>query len=231
MRLDKFVCHHTGLSRADAKKELHKDKVTCDGVAIRDGGFKVKKETVVELEGRRLGEVKKRYIMLNKIVNTICSTEDEDYPSVLNHLELPNLRGLHIAGRLDADTTGLVLITDDGQWSHQVTSPKKQCAKRYRAWLAEPLCADAEEKLTEGVQLHGEDELTRPAVLKRITETEVLLTITEGKYHQVKRMFGALDNKVTALHREQVGAIELDEDLFDGEWRELTEEEVQSVWS
>lgn len=231
MRLDKFICHHSGISRAEAKRVLRQDLVTCNGEVVRNGAYKVTAETEVELDGQLLGEVKKRYIMLNKVADTICSTVDEEYPSVINFLdELPNTRGLHIAGRLDVDTTGLVLITDDGQWSHQITSPKKQCTKRYRVWLAEPLCDDAEQQVEQGIQLHGEDELTKPGILERIDDTEVLLTITEGKYHQVKRMFAAMGNKVVGLHREQIGEIELDEELYEGEWRELTEEEIQSVW-
>lgn len=230
MRLDKFICHHTGISRADAKRVLKQEMVTVDEAIIKDPGFKVTDDMDVELEGRPLGAVKPRYFMLNKMANTLCSTIDEEYPSVLSYMDLPNTKGLHIAGRLDVDTTGLVLITDDGQWSHQITSPKKARMKRYRAWLAEPLVANAEKQFAEGVQLHNELELTKPAILERISDTEVLLSISEGKYHQVKRMFAAVDNKVMQLHREQIGDIELDSDLEEGEWRELTDAEIDSVW-
>lgn len=229
MRLDKFICHHTGISRAEAKRVLRQEMVTLQDQVIKDPGFKVSDDMSIELNGRKLGAVRPRYYMLNKMANTLCSTIDEEYPSVLSFMDLPNTRGLHIAGRLDVDTTGLVLITDDGQWSHQITSPKKQCMKRYRVWLADPLAADAETRFKAGVQLHNEPDLTRPADLERITETEVLLSISEGKYHQVKRMFAALDNKVIQLHREQIGGIELDPELAEGEWRELTGEEIQSV--
>lgn len=230
MRLDKFICHHTGISRADAKRVLRQELVTLDDNIIKDAGFKVTDDMNIALEGRPLGAVKPRYFMLNKMANTLCSTLDEEYPSVLSYMELPNTKGLHIAGRLDVDTTGLVLITDDGQWSHQITSPKKACMKRYRVWLAEPLIADAEARFTEGVQLHNEPDLTKPAILERITDTLVLLSISEGKYHQVKRMFAAVDNKVMQLHREQIGDIELDPELEEGEWRELTDAEIDSVW-
>lgn len=230
MRLDKFICHHTGISRADAKRVLRQEMVTVDDQVIKDPSFKVSEGLNIELEGRPLGAVKPRYFMLYKMANTLCSTIDEEYPSVLSYMDLPNTKGLHIAGRLDVDTTGLVLITDDGQWSHQITSPKKACMKRYRAWLAEPLIAGSERQFAEGIQLHNELELTKPAVLKRVSDTEVLLSISEGKYHQVKRMFAAMDNKVMQLHREQIGAIELDPQLEEGEWRELTEDEINSVW-
>ena len=144
---------------------------------------------------------------------------------------------LHIAGRLDADTTGLVLITDDGRWSHNVISPKKECQKIYRVWLRNPIPAEKStaliEQFKQGIQLQGESSLTRPAVLELIADSdiankessEVLLTITEGKYHQVKRMFAAVGNRVIGLHREQIGGVELG-DLAPGEWRSLTAKEV-----
>jgi len=230
MRLDKFICHHTGISRAEAKRVIRQCLVTHNDEVIKDSSFKVDTPSAIEVDGRTFGEVKPRYFMLNKMPDTLCSTIDEEYPSVLSGMDLPNLKGLHIAGRLDVDTTGLVLITDDGQWSHQITSPKKQCIKRYRAWLAEPLVSSAEEQFKSGIQLHNEPDLTRPALVERITDTEVLISISEGKYHQVKRMFAALDNKVVPLHGEQCGAINLDTDLEPGEWRELSEPEIQSVW-
>lgn len=230
MRLDKFICHHTGISRVEAKRVLRQGLVTHNDEVIKDPSFKVNDDTNIEFNGRSYGPVKPRYFMLNKLANTLCSTIDEEYPSVLSDMDLPHTKGLHIAGRLDVDTTGLVLITDDGQWSHQITSPKKQCMKRYRVWLAEPLAPDAEERFKEGVQLHSELELTKPALLNRITDTEVQLSISEGKYHQVKRMFGAIDNKVVQLHREKIGDITLDPELGEGEWRALTEQEINSVW-
>ena len=152
---------------------------------------------------------------------------DETYPSLLHLIDVDRAFDMHIAGRLDADTTGLVLITDDGRWSHNIISPKKQCEKVYRVWIRNPLKDDTAEKFTAGVQLQGEDSLTRPAKLEKIDEQEVLLTITEGKYHQVKRMFAAVGNKVVGLHREQIGPIKL-ADLPLGEWRYLTQTEVET---
>jgi 16S rRNA pseudouridine516 synthase len=141
-----------------------------------------------------------------------------------NSLDLLDVENLHIAGRLDADTTGLVLITDDGRWSFNVISPKSECEKVYRVILRDPITEDAIKQLVNGVLLRGREELTLPAKLTVVSEKEVLLTITEGKYHQVKRMFGAVRNKVVALHREQIGPLKLDVPL--GQWRYLTEDEV-----
>lgn len=229
VRLDKFICESTSLTRSLAKKALHRGDITCDGVVIKDAGFKVTEGMQICLEGEPIVLVGERYVMLNKPVDTICSTIDEAYPSVLSLLDIPKPETLHIAGRLDADTTGLVLITSDGQWSHKITSPKKECGKRYLVQLAEPVDVGLIEVFAKGVTLRNEDGLTKPAILEIIDPQQVRLTITEGKYHQVKRMFAAVGNLVVGLHRERIGQIELDPDLALGEWRYLTAEEIASI--
>ncbi|MGS0674904.1 16S rRNA pseudouridine(516) synthase RsuA [Shewanella sp. 30m-9] len=229
MRLDKFICESTSHSRVSAKKALHRGDVTCNGEVVKNSGFKVTDEHEIRLDGEVLTIIGPRFIMLNKPVDTICSTIDEEYPSVISLLDVIRPEDLHIAGRLDADTTGLVLITTDGQWSHKITSPKKECAKRYLLETAEPLTDDLVQQFSDGVQLNNEDGLTKPAVLEILGANQARLTITEGKYHQVKRMLAAVGNKVTKLHRESVGAIELDPSLGLGEWRYLTDVETQSV--
>ncbi|WP_443019963.1 pseudouridine synthase [Shewanella sp. OMA3-2] len=212
-----------------AKKALHRSDVTCDGIVIKDSGFQVTENTVVCLDGQVISVVGERYIMLNKPVDTICSTIDEVYPSVLSLMDIEKIDTLHIAGRLDADTTGLVLITSDGQWSHKITSPKKDCGKRYLVELADPISEDLVAVFASGIELRNEDGLTKPAILELLSPQQVRLTISEGKYHQVKRMFAAVGNKVVNLHRECVGQIELDPELVPGDWRYLTQEEVDSI--
>ncbi|MGP1834506.1 16S rRNA pseudouridine(516) synthase RsuA [Shewanella frigidimarina] len=229
MRLDKFICESTELTRSLAKRALHRGDVTCDGVVVKNSGFKVLPQMAVHLDGTLISVIGERYIMLNKPVDTICSTIDEEYPSVLSLIEIEKMDTLHIAGRLDVDTTGLVLITSDGQWSHKITSPKKDCGKRYWVELAEPIDDSLIQVFADGVELRNEDGLTKPALLDIIDSTHVRLTISEGKYHQVKRMFAAVGNRVVNLHREAVGAIELNADLAAGEWRFLTDAEVKSV--
>jgi len=229
VRLDKFICESTSLTRSSAKKALHRGDVTCDGEIVKNSGFKVTDAHVICLDGDQLSVTGPRFIMLNKPVDTICSTIDEEYPSVLGLIDVIKPEELHIAGRLDADTTGLVLVTSDGQWSHKITSPKKKCGKRYLLEVEEELKSSLVEEFAIGLQLNNEDELTKPAVLDILASHEARLTITEGKYHQVKRMLAAVGNRVTRLHRECVGAIELDPELAPGEWRYLTDEEIQSV--
>ena len=163
---------------------------------------------------------------MHKPPNTLSSNVDGVYPSLFKYLNVDNISELHIAGRLDADTTGLVLITDDGRWTFNITKPTQHCKKVYRVGLSRPLSDDTASKFNSGVKLQGEQQLTLPAILEVITKKEVLLTITEGKFHQVKRMFSAVGNKVISLHREKIGALSLDVEV--GQWRYLTAEEIQS---
>ncbi|MFV7772033.1 16S rRNA pseudouridine(516) synthase RsuA [Shewanella marisflavi] len=229
MRLDKFISESTPLTRSLAKKALHRGEVSVNGKIIKDGSFKVKETDSVCLDGEPISPIGPRFIMLHKPLDTLCSTIDEVYPSVLNLVDLPQKDDLHIAGRLDADTTGLVLITSDGQWSHRVTSPKRECGKTYLVQLADPLKEEWVEEFAKGIALRSEDGLTKPAQLTLLDSHQARLTITEGKYHQVKRMFAAVGNKVVKLHRESIGEIVLDDTLAPGEWRYLTPAEIASV--
>jgi len=230
MRLDKFLSQQLGVSRAIALRELRNKRVTVDGEIIKTGSLKLEPQQRVEFDGNVLEQITgPRYFMLNKPQGYVCSTDDPDHPTVLYFLEEPVAYKLHAAGRLDIDTTGLVLMTDDGQWSHRITSPKHHCEKTYLVTLEQPLAADTAEQFTAGVQLHNEDSLTKPAVLEQLEECVVRLTISEGRYHQVKRMFAAVGNRVVALHRERIGGIVMDDDLEPGEYRLLTDEEIASV--
>ncbi len=231
MRLDKFLCDALGATRREAGKILKTGEVTVNECVQKGGAFKVTEQDSVQWQGRELTLSGPRYIMLYKPADFVCSHEDGFHHSALVLLDEVKPENLHFAGRLDADTTGLVLITDDGQWSHRITSPKHHCEKTYRVWLADAIGDDYAEKLAEGILLRSEREPTRPAKLEVINpnENEVLLTIFEGKYHQVKRMFAALGNKVEHLHRERIGEIVLDENLEPGEYRYLTEAEINSV--
>ncbi|MDD9173929.1 pseudouridine synthase [Aliivibrio finisterrensis] len=226
MRLDKFICKSTELTKTQAVELILEGRVKINSDVVTLESTQVHENNQVTLNGKELVARPFRYILMNKPANTICSNVDEAYPSLFNYIKEGNNEELHIAGRLDADTTGLVLITDDGHWSYNIITPNKKCEKVYRVGLRKPIAEDAEKQFATGVQLQGELQLTRPAKLDIITPQEVLLTITEGKFHQVKRMFSAIGNKVVSLHREKIGSISLD--VNEGQWRYLTEEEVNS---
>lgn len=226
MRLDKFVCKSTELTKAEAIECIHAGEVRVNNVLIQNEATQVHENNTVMLNDVKLTARDFRYILMHKAAGTICSNIDEVYPSLFNDLNVDKISELHIAGRLDADTTGLVLITDDGRWTFDITRPTHACRKIYRVRLSSALADDVVATFAKGVQLQGEKQLTLPASVKIITPKEVLLTITEGKFHQVKRMFAAVGNRVVSLHREQIGNVSLDVD--ERQWRYLTREEVQS---
>lgn len=229
MRLDKYIASVTDLSRSDAKRAIKDGFVSVEGRTVDNPQHEVAADARVALEGRVLRNALPRYFMLHKPDGYVCATKDRAHSTVLDLLHEDNLEALHIAGRLDVDTTGLVLLTDDGQWSHRITTPKSDCDKTYRLTTAEPIDAHAVEQFARGLFLHEEKERLKPAQLDIIDSHNARLTISEGKYHQVKRMFGALGNAVVSLHRERIGAIVLDPALAEGEYRPLTPSEVASV--
>ncbi|KAA5949801.1 16S rRNA pseudouridine(516) synthase RsuA [Pantoea sp. Bo_2] len=230
MRLDKFISQQLEISRAIAHREIRGQRVTVNGEVVRDTAFKLLPDHEVAYDGNVLQMLTgPRYFMLNKPQGYVCSTDDPDHPTILYFIEEPMSFKLHAAGRLDIDTTGLVLLTDDGQWSHRITSPRHHCEKTYRVTLESPIGDDTAAQFIAGVQLHNEKSLTKPAQLEVITPTDVRLTLSEGRYHQVKRMFAAVGNRVIELHRERIGDIALDDDLEPGEYRALSEDEIASI--
>ncbi len=229
MRLDKYVSQVSDLSRKEVKRLLRAGYITVDGEPVKDPSLHISDDMEVCVDNEPLTAPRPRYFMLNKPQGYVCVTKDQDHPTVLELLDEPNKDKLQIAGRLDIDTTGLVLITDDGKWNHAVTSPKRDCEKVYAVTTIHDISEDTAGAFALGVLLDGELKPTLPAKLEVLFANEAKLTIQEGKYHQVKRMFAALGNRVEELHREQVGDIRLDENLAPGEYRELTADEISSV--
>ncbi|WP_392560828.1 16S rRNA pseudouridine(516) synthase RsuA [Orbus sturtevantii] len=228
MRLDKFLSHHLGISRTLVARELKASYVTIDDHVIKSGAYQINSGQVIKYQDNIIEHIDyKRYFMLHKPKGYVCSTDDPDYPTIAYFIDEPMAEKLHAAGRLDLDTTGLVLLTDDGQWSHRITSPKHHCEKTYLVTLAEPLSCDLIDIFAKGILLKGEKNLTKPAKLNIIAPTHASLTISEGRYHQVKRMFAAVGNHVVSLHRQQIGLITLD--IAEGEYRPLTEAEINSI--
>ncbi|MCQ1858243.1 16S rRNA pseudouridine(516) synthase RsuA [Haemophilus sputorum] len=229
MRLDKFIAEQTGLTRSQAAKALKSGVVSVNEEIEKSGARKVSAEDIIRYEGELLEWLEGgQYFMLYKPQGYVCSHDDGEYPTVFQFFDYPLMNKLHTAGRLDVDTTGLILLTDDGQWSHRITSPKHHCEKTYLVTLADPVEAFYAQQLAEGILLRGEKEPCLPAKMEILDDYNVNLTISEGRYHQVKRMFAALGNKVEALHRWRIGDIVLDESLEEGEYRTLSDEEIGS---
>lgn len=230
MRLDKFLTEVTGLTRSQAGKVLRQGLVEVNGKVVKTAATKVSEADHIIFEEQELSFPKKgQYLMFNKPAGYVCSHDELDYPNIYSLIEFPLSTKLHSAGRLDVDTTGLILLTDDGQWSHKITSPKYHCSKTYLVSLADPVEDDYFQKIEEGIMLRGEKTPTKPGKLEKLDDYNVNLTINEGRYHQVKRMFAALGNKVIGLHRWKIGSVELDENLEEGTYRELTAEELATI--
>lgn len=228
MRLDKYISHATGLPRDHVKRVIRNKRVTVNGTMIKSAAAQVAEADAICLENELLTLPRPRYLMLHKPAGYVCATEDGEHPIVLDLLQDTDLEGLSIAGRLDIDTTGLVLLSDDGQWLHRVTSPRHLYSKVYHAVLHEPVGEDTITAFAAGMLLRGEDKETAPARCIPLPDNGAEVTLQEGRYHQVKRMFAACGNHVIALHRVRIGAVVLDDTLAEGASRELTQEEMES---
>lgn len=226
MRLDRFIAETTGMSRKEATRTLQRAEVTVNDETQKKGAYKVPEQAVVKWLGQPLERMGPTYLMMHKPLDCVCANDDGQHLTVFAYLDVPNQDRLHTVGRLDLDTSGLLLITDDGRWSHRITSPKRKCLKVYHAWVSDPLTQEDVVAFSRGLQLRGEATLTAPAVLEILNEREALVQIHEGRYHQVRRMFAAVGNKVEQLHRVQVGGLTLDATLAPGEYRTLSAAEV-----
>ena len=231
MRLDKFLSKATELSRKDCKKILHAGEVTVNGEVVKDSSLHIDEVgDDIEWAGEPLSvAMGNRYLLLYKPEGFECTLKPKEWPIVTDLIDVPQLGSLRIAGRLDVDTTGALLLSDDGGFLHRVTSPKHHVAKVYELMLAEPMTeaqqAFAIKELAKGIMLEDEYDKTKPAELSFSDATHAKLVLTEGKYHQVKRMMGYFGNEVIELHRASIGNITL-AGLEKGESRFLTAEEI-----
>lgn len=196
------------VTRPEIKIDEHKDEVTFRGVPCRYRKYV--------------------YYMLNKPRGVVSATQDNVSKTVTELLEAAGHKDLFPVGRLDKDTEGLLIMTNDGELAHNLLSPKKHVKKVYYVDLEKPFTKQAAHRLAEGVDI-GEDKPALPAEIEIITERSIFLTITEGKFHQVKRMMQAVDNEVIFLKRIAMGSLQLDESLREGDYRELTEEEIEGL--
>lgn len=232
-RLDKIISSQGQYSRSEVKKLVKQGRITLDGVAVKSSDVKVDPQKCdIKIDGESFGYKKHIYIMLNKPQGVISATDDKTQTTVIDLVPLEMKRAnLFPAGRLDGDTTGFVLITDDGDFAHRILSPKNHIMKTYHALLQREITEEDIEAFKNGVTL-GDGTVCLEAEIHSIT-TDIgpmaEVKICEGKYHQVKRMFAALGNKVLSLRRVKMGELTLDESLAEGECREITQQELALI--
>lgn len=236
-RLDRLLANLGYGSRREVADLVRHRQVELDGVVLKDAGAKV--PVVPDLPqrmsvaGKPVDPPAPLTLVLHKPLDVVCSHKEpgRSVYELLPRRWQARMPGLSTIGRLDKDTTGLLLITDDGALLHRVISPKSHVAKRYRATLDRPLEGWEAETFARGkLMLDGETDPLAPAVLEPIGPREAFLTITEGRYHQVRRMFAAVGNHVTALHRDRIGGLALPDELAAGEWRPLTPGEQATIF-
>jgi 16S rRNA pseudouridine516 synthase len=223
MKLWKFLAKHEGSGRRAARDWLAKGEVFVNSSPAEDGFAEITdfqeirlKDAVLQLRREPI------YIMLNKPAGYVSATVDAEHPTALDLVDHPQKSSLHIAGRLDRASTGLVLLTNDGGWSAGITRSGTEIAKVYLVETLLPLKQSDAEAFQAGFYFHTERITTRPAVLEILGPTQARVTLREGRYHQIKRMFHRVENRVAALKRTQIGDWRLPEDLAPGCWRAFT---------
>lgn len=228
IRLDKFLTQAAELTRSEAKQRIKKGSVTVNGEIVKKSEMKVSPQDKVCLDGKAVVYEQYRYLMLHKPAGVISATEDAADRTVLD-LIADGKKGLFPVGRLDKDTEGLLLLTNDGALAHDLLSPKKHVDKKYFAILDGPVGQKEQQLFSEGLDI-GDEKMTLPAKLE-VTDKpeEVFITVQEGRFHQVKRMVQAVGRNVTYLKRISMGALVLDPDLKKGEYRPLSEQELDSL--
>lgn len=233
MRIDKYISELGVASRKEAAKIAKSGGVLVDGVAVRDLSAHIDPEVQrVTFQGRELSYSRYVYVMLNKPAGYVSATEDSRLPVVTELLpEELRKRELFPVGRLDRDTVGMMILTNDGALAHLLLSPKRHVSKNYYFEAAEALPEGTEEKFRDGIVLADGYECKEAVIVLDEDRKSGIITLTEGKYHQIKRMVASFDNAVTYLKRISFATIPLDESLAEGEWRYLSNEEIKILQS
>ena len=226
MRLDRFLSNLPRFNRQDARQLISQGRIRLDGLECRDAQAEVREFSRVQLDDELLQPGKAaRYFMLHKPVGVVSATCHPEHRTVLDLLDEPDKDDLHLAGRLDLNTSGLLLISNDGLWTRRLTLPGSKQPKVYRVQTEQPITDEYIEVFARGLYFAYEDLTTLPAELEILGSHSARLTLHEGRYHQVKRMFGHFQNKVIGLHRERIGPLDLG-DLPLGHYRALSAEEI-----
>ncbi len=237
-RLDKLLANMGYGSRKEVQTLARSGAVRLDGEPLRDAERRIALDPDLPerltVQGKPLDPLPGMALMLHKPLGVTCSHKEAG-PLVYDLLPARWRRrdpALSTVGRLDKDTSGLLLLTDDGALLHRIISPRSHMPKRYRATLARPLLGTEGQVFASGaLMLEGEDKPLLPAVLEPVSDTEAVLTITEGRYHQVRRMFAAVGNHVLALHRERIGGLDLPQDLAAGAFRPMTDSDIHALFA
>lgn len=228
-RLDKVICSQTNYSRRDVKELVRNKRVFVNNELVLKSDIKINGDSdVIVVDGKPLTIKRNVYLILNKPKGYVSSTLDKQFPTVIDLVPQEyRHRDLFPAGRLDKDTTGLMIITDDGVFAHNILSPSKHVSKTYKVTIDIPLTEEMVIKFKEGIRLN--DGVCKSSDLTIIDKYTGVVVLTEGRYHQIKRMFGCFGAKVTELDRIAIGRLNLPSDLIMGNIRELTEEELQKI--
>lgn len=233
MRLDKYLCDVGLGTRSEVKKLISQGRIAVDGAPCKDPGAKLDENAAsVTFDGKSLSYSQYVYFMLNKPQGVISASRadlrNKDEVCVVDLIKEEKHRELFPVGRLDKDTEGLLLITDDGVLAHNMLSPKKHVDKKYYVELTSPLDDKEKQKIEAGIDI-GDEKPTLPASIEMLNSDRLHITIREGRFHEIKRMFEAVGNKVAFLKRIEMGALVLDDSLKCGEYRPLTEEELRLI--
>lgn len=225
-RIDKIISAQTEYSRKDVKKLVLQKRVKLNGEVVLKSDVKIDESNdIITIDGKEINVVENVYLILNKPEGYISATEDRTQKTVLDLIdEKYSHRELFPAGRLDKDTTGMMIITDDGMFAHNILAPKKHISKTYEVEIDIPVTKDMAKGFETGIELN--DGVCKKASLEITGEYTAIVILTEGRYHQIKRMFGCFGAKVTKLHRVAMGQLKLPKDLKEGESRELLKEEI-----
>jgi 16S rRNA pseudouridine516 synthase len=229
-RLDRLISRHAGIKRRDVRLLLAQGRVCVDGDIARMINQVVHQFSHVTLDGQTLQNHQPVYVMMNKPTGVVSATKDKLHTTVVDLINQPDRDDLHIAGRLDFNSSGLLLLTNDGRWSRQLSDPNNNVAKLYRVTVEKPLTDEYVSVFAEGILFSYEGVITRPAGLRIISDHVAEVSLVEGRYHQIKRMFGHFNNKVLTLHRYAVGNLRLDADLAAGQSRTLEKAEVSGIF-
>ncbi len=231
MRIDKYLADCGYGTRREVKELMKSGIVSVEGNTIKDPGQHIEPEkTKVTVRGETVVYRRLRYYLLNKPAGVITATEDASEKTVLELLPEKERKGIFPVGRLDKDTTGLLLLTNDGELAHMLLSPKRHVEKTYEVETEQPIPKEAVEMFRKGLVV-DEGFRALPAGLAVTGDKSANVTITEGKYHQVKRMFAAIGCHVIKLKRLTMGTLKLDEKLKEGDWRELSQAEITSLYT